>query len=72
MSLGLKKSTLTGTVDASRILPAVLGKFSLVTCGNCRQSLPAETFAYIRMYFHLQNGLPAAIAGDFARSSFTV
>ena len=47
-SLGLKRSALTGTVKASRKLPAGAGKFPPFTCGNRRQSLSAEIFACIR------------------------
>ena len=45
MSLGLKKSTLTRTINASRKLPSGAGIFPLVTCGNHSQSLYAEKFA---------------------------
>ena len=72
MSLGLKKSALTRTIKASRKLPAGAGKFPPVTRGNRRQSVPAEIFACIRGYFYLRNRIPAAIAGNFARASFTV
>ena len=68
----LKKADLTGTIKASPNLPAGAGKFPPVTCGNRRQSLPAEIFACIRRYFYLQISLPAAFAGNFARASFTV
>ena len=53
-------------------LPAGAGKFPPDTRRNRRQSLPAEIFACIRRYFYLRNSLPAAIAGKFARASFTV
>ena len=66
----LKKADLTETIKASPILNAGAGKFSLVTCGNRRQSLPAELFARIRRYFFLRISLPAA--GNFARTGFTV
>ena len=42
MSLGLKKSTLTRTIEASRNLSSGAVKFPLVRCGNRRQSLPTE------------------------------
>ena len=53
-------------------LPAGAGKFPPDTRRNRRQSLPAEIFACIRMYFYLRISLPAAFAGNFARASFTV
>ena len=53
-------------------LPSGAGKFPPDTRRNRRQSLPAEIFACIRRYFYLRNSLPAAIAGKFARASFTV
>ena len=68
----LKKADLTGTIKASPNLPAGAGKFPPVTCGNRWQSLPAEIFACIRRYFYLQISWPAAFAGIFARTSFTV
>ena len=68
----MRKSDLTGTIKASRKLPAGAGKFPPVTCGNRTQSLLAEIFACIRRYFYLRNSLPAALAGKFARASFTV
>ena len=51
MSLGLKKSTLTRTINASRKLPASAGKYPPVTCGNRRQSVHAENFAASAGYF---------------------
>ena len=68
----LKKTDLTGTIKASPNLPAGAGKFPPVTCGNRRQSLPAEIFACIRKYFYPWISLPAAFAGNFARASFSV
>ena len=46
-----KKSALTGTVKVSCKSLAGASKFPPVTCGNHRQSLPAEIFACIRRYF---------------------
>ena len=68
----LKKADLTRTIKVPPNLPASTGKFPPVTCGNSRQSLPAEIFACIRRYFYLRISLPAAFAGNFARASFTV
>ena len=68
----LRTSAVSRTIQASRKLPAGAGKFPPVTCGNRRQSLPAEIFACIRRYFCLRNKIAAAIAGNFARASFTV
>ena len=71
-SLSLIKSALTRTIKVSGKLPADAGMFPPITCGNCSQRLPAEIFACIRRYFYLRNSLLAAIAGNFARASFTV
>ena len=72
MSIGLKKSTLTRTINASRKLPASAGEFLPVTCGNFRQLLPAENFACVPQLFFRRNSIRAATAGNFARASFTV
>ena len=69
--LGLRKSALTRTIKASRKLPAGAGKFPQVTCGNLRQSLPAEIFYASAGNFASGTGT-AAIAGNFALASFTV
>ena len=71
----MKKSARTRTIKTSCELSAGAGEFSIfppVTRGNRRQSVPAEIFACIRWYFYLRNSLPAAIAGKFARTCFTV
>ena len=65
-------STLACTIEASRKLPAAAVKLPPVTCGNRRQSLPAEYFACIRRQISLQNNLPAAISGNFACAIFTL
>ena len=56
----LKKCTRTRTIKISCELPAVAGKFPLVTRRNRRQSVPAETFDCIRRYFYLRISIPAA------------
>ena len=71
-SWGLKKTARTRTMKTLCELPAGAAKFPPDTRRNRRQSLPAEIFACIRWYFYLRNSLPAAIAGKFARASFTM
>ena len=72
LSLDLEKSALTRTIKVSPNVPAGAANFPPVTCGNRRQSLPAEIFARIRGSFCLRNMMRGAVASIFARASFTV
>ena len=72
MTLGLKKSALSGTIQTAGKIPANAGKLPPVTCGKSNQSLLAESLACIRMYFYLQNSLRGAIPVKFASASCTV
>ena len=54
-----KKADLTGTIKALPNLPVGAGKFPPVTCGNRRQSLPAETAGnrYLRRFLPASAGI---------------
>ena len=68
----LKISALTRKIEASLKIPAGAGNLPPLTCGNCRQSLPAKIFVCVRKKFYMPNKLLTAIANKFACTSFTM